>query len=39
LEGLEKLLGAKIDLVSGNSIKNPVLKEEIERTKVEVYAA
>lgn len=39
LETLEKLLGAKIDLVSGSSIKNPVLMEEIERTKVEVYAA
>lgn len=39
LEQLEKLTGKKIDLVSKKSLKNPVLIEEIERSKVDLYAA
>jgi predicted nucleotidyltransferase len=39
LEKLENLMGKRIDLVSRKSIKNPILKEEIDRSKVEIYAA
>ncbi|MEZ4936899.1 MAG: nucleotidyltransferase domain-containing protein [Crocinitomicaceae bacterium] len=39
LEQLENLLGKKIDLVSRKSLKNPVLIEEIDRSKVDLYAA
>jgi predicted nucleotidyltransferase len=36
---LEILTGKKVDLVSKKSLKNPILIEEIERSKVELYAA
>jgi hypothetical protein len=36
---LEALLGRRIDLVSIKSLKNPVLIEQINRSKVELYAA
>ncbi len=39
LEGLENITGKKIDLLSEKSLKNPVLKEEINRTKIVLYAA
>jgi uncharacterized protein len=39
LEKLEKLLHRKIDLVSKKSLKNPFLIREIERSKVDLYAA
>lgn len=39
LENLEKLIGKKIDLVSRKSLKNPILIEEIDRSKVDLYAA
>jgi predicted nucleotidyltransferase len=39
LEKLEELTGKKVDLVSVKSLKNPILKEEIERTKIHLYAA
>ena len=39
LEELEKLIGIKIDLVSKKTLKNPVLIEEIDRYKVDLYAA
>lgn len=39
LEKLENLLDRKIDLVSVKSLKNPVLIEEIDRSKVDLYAA
>ncbi len=39
LEKLEILLGKKIDLVSKRSLKNPVLIEEIDRFKIDLYAA
>ena len=39
LEKLENLLGKKIDLVSKKSLKNPILIEEIDRSKVDLYAA
>ncbi|MBX7093988.1 MAG: nucleotidyltransferase domain-containing protein [Flavobacteriales bacterium] len=39
LEKLEQLLGKKIDLVNVASIKNPVLKSEVDRSKIELYAA
>jgi predicted nucleotidyltransferase len=39
LEKLENLMGKKIDLVSKKSLKNPILIEEIDRSKVDLYAA
>jgi predicted nucleotidyltransferase len=39
LKQLEILTGKKVDLVSKKSLKNPILIEEIERSKVELYAA
>jgi hypothetical protein len=39
LEKLEKLMGKKIDLVSKKSLKNPVLIKEIDRSKIDLYAA
>lgn len=39
LEKLENLMGKKVDLVSRKSLKNPILIEEIDRSKVELYAA
>jgi hypothetical protein len=39
LEGLEEITGKKIDLISTNAIRNPILKEEINRSKIELYAA
>lgn len=39
LEQLQGILKRKVDLVSGKSLKNPVLKEEIYQTKIDLYAA
>ncbi|EPR68135.1 nucleotidyltransferase family protein [Cyclobacterium qasimii] len=39
LDTLQNILNRKVDLVSSKSIKNPVLKEEVYQTKVELYAA
>ena len=39
LEKLEALMGRKIDLVTKKSLRNRVLIEEIEQSKVELYAA
>lgn len=39
IEGLEKITGKKVDLLSLKALKNPVLKEEINRTKIDLYAA
>ena len=39
LKQLEILTGKKVDLVSKKSLKNPILIEEIERSKVVLYAA
>lgn len=39
LENLENLLGRKIDLISYRVVKNPLFKEEIDRTKIALYAA
>ncbi len=39
LEGLEDIFERRIDLVSVKSLKNPILKEEINRSKVDLYAA
>lgn len=38
LNGLELITGKKIDLISVKSLKNPILKEEINRSKIELYA-
>ena len=38
-EGLKEITGKKIDLISTNSLRNPILKEEINRSKIELYAA
>lgn len=34
---LEAFFGRKVDLLTLRSVKNPVMREEIERTKVLVY--
>lgn len=39
IEALAKLTGRKIDLLSVNALKNPVLKQEIYNTKIDLYAA
>lgn len=39
LDSMETLIGRKIDLISRKSLKNPILIEEIERSKVKLYAA
>jgi hypothetical protein len=39
LENLEDILHRKIDLISTKSLKNPILKEEIYQTKIDLYAA
>ncbi|MCR9172058.1 MAG: nucleotidyltransferase domain-containing protein [bacterium] len=39
MEKLEALLQRKIDLVSKRSLKNPILIEEIDRSKIDLYAA
>ena len=39
LEGIEEITGKKVDLISANSLRNPILKEEINRSKIELYAA
>ena len=39
LDQLQEILKRKVDLVSSRSLKNPILKEEIYRSKVDLYAA
>ena len=39
LQGLEQITGRSIDLLSVNSLRNPVLREEIIRSKIDLYAA
>ena len=39
LEKLEILIGKKIDLLTQKSLKNPILKKEIEQSKIDLYAA
>jgi predicted nucleotidyltransferase len=36
---LEKLFDREIDLVSYRVIKNPIFKEELDKTKIALYAA
>ena len=38
-EGLEQILNRDVDLITEGSIKNPYFKQEIERTKKNVYTA
>ena len=39
IEALEALFQRRVDLLSVSSIRNPILKEEIDKTKVMLYAA
>jgi predicted nucleotidyltransferase len=39
LDELEKLFKIKIDLISYSVVKNPVFKEELDKTKMTLYAA
>lgn len=39
LDALENLFNKKIDLLSYRVVKNPIFKEELDRTKISVYAA
>jgi len=38
-EGLEALLGRSVDLVELSAVRNPYLKESIEQSRENVYAA
>jgi len=38
-EALEQIFKRKVDLITEASVKNPYFKQEIERTKRNVYAA
>jgi hypothetical protein len=39
LDHLQEILDREVDLVSAKSLKNPVLKEEIYESKIDLYAA
>ncbi len=39
LDQLQEILNRKVDLLSRRSLKNPVLKEEVYKSKVDLYAA
>jgi len=39
LSDLENLFAKKMDLLAYRAIKNPVFKEELDHTKVSIYAA
>lgn len=39
LESLESLLNRRVDLISYRVIKNPIFKQEVDNTKLSVYAA
>ena len=39
LDQLQEILNRKVDLVTSRSLKNPVLKEEVYQSKVDLYAA
>lgn len=39
LDQLQEILSRKVDLVSSKSLKNPVLKEQVLKSKVNLYAA
>lgn len=36
-ESLQNLLGREIDLVEDKAIRNPVFREHVDRTKVQIY--
>jgi len=38
-EGLEALLGRRVDLVARSSLENPYFRAEVERTQEPLYAA
>jgi predicted nucleotidyltransferase len=38
-EELERIMGMPVDIVEEGAIRNPYLRDEIERTRVDVYAA
>ncbi len=38
-EGLKNLVNREIDLISYRVVKNPIFKAELDRTKIELYAA
>lgn len=39
MESLKELFNRNVDLVSYRVIKNPIFKEELDKTKVSIYAA
>lgn len=39
LDQLQDILNGKVDLVTIRSLKNPVLKDEVYRTKIDLYSA
>ncbi len=39
IEGLEKITGRKVDLITTKALRNPILKSAIENSKIDLYAA
>jgi len=39
LSGIERVMGAKVDLVERSAVRNPVVRRTIEEDKVPLYAA
>lgn len=37
--GLEALFGRKVDIVMVNAVRNPIFRQEIDETRVSLYAA
>jgi hypothetical protein len=38
-EGLERIFDRQVDLLSGSSIRNPYFRQNVMRTKEQLYAA
>lgn len=36
-ESLQNLLGREVDLVEDKAIRNPVFRDQVDRTKVQIY--
>jgi predicted nucleotidyltransferase len=39
LDNLEKIFNKNIELISAKSLKNPVFKDEVYKSKIDLYAA
>lgn len=39
IDGLERITGRKVDLLTTRSLRNPILKRSIDSSKIDLYAA